>query len=264
MPTEVSDRLLDKLQKIKAHADSAKKIGSEAEAQAFADMLQKLLLDHDLQLSDLEFERMERTEPIEDQYVNWHDHGVKVKNNRVEWQERLAMMIAKHNFCRILVCPGTNNFWLVGRREHRAVAEYMIVTLTRALDAIATKEYGRYFRECYARGVVHEARGFRESFITGFLYRLFERLETRKKAAGDSTSTALMRLNREDKAVDDELERRRELKKGDAGHIRNLRGLQRAAPSSREGLRRGQRAADDVNLDGRALENTSTVRRRLR
>ena len=46
-------------------AEGAKAIGSEAEAQAFAEMLQKLLMDHKLEMTDLEFEEMEKEQPVE-------------------------------------------------------------------------------------------------------------------------------------------------------------------------------------------------------
>jgi hypothetical protein len=37
----VKDKIIDKIKKLKAHATSAEKIGSEAEAQSFAAMMQK-------------------------------------------------------------------------------------------------------------------------------------------------------------------------------------------------------------------------------
>jgi hypothetical protein len=253
------DKLLDKLQKLKRMAESAAAIGSEAEAQAFSDMLQKLLLDHDLQMTDLDFERMEAEQPIEDQWVDFSKHGVKVRRTRVAWMERLASMIARANFCRILITSGTSNFWLVGRREHRAVAEYMIVTLTRAIMDISKKEHSKYCWEVYkSDGNCAAARGFKDAFITGFLVRLFDRLEARKRTAGQSTSTALMRINKEDAAVEANIEARRE-----SGDFRKMHSLQLTAPSNREGVRRGRAAADQVNLDGRAVENTSTVRGEL-
>ena len=60
------EKLIDKLKKIKAHADSAEKIGNEEEAYAFAAMLQKLLAKHNLDMSQIEWEekKQQATNPI--------------------------------------------------------------------------------------------------------------------------------------------------------------------------------------------------------
>jgi hypothetical protein len=257
------EKLLDKLKAIKLKAEGAAAIGSEAEAQSFAEKLQSLLLEHDLSMSDIEFERMEE-EPIDQHYIVLQDHGLKAKKTRTAWMERLASMIARANFCRIIVVSGTSNFWLVGRREHRAVAEYMIITLTRAVIDISKKEHTKYVWEVYKKTrSTSGARGFKDSFITAFLYRLFERIEARKAAAGASTSTALMRLSKEDAAVEQHLQLRRELDKGDPMRTKKANGLKVAAPSSQEGVKRGFKAADAINLDGKAIDNTHAKRKEL-
>ena len=258
------EKLLDKLQKLKAHADSAAAIGSEAEAQAFAEKLQRMLLEHDLSMSDLDFKKLEVDDPVDREFVDLGKHGLDVKKNRVEWMEKLAAMIARANFCRILVTPGTSNFWLVGRKEHRAVAEFMIVTLTRALQDIAKKEHAKYSWEVYKKHKsTRLARGFKESFITGFLFRLFQRLEERKKQAEGSTSTALMRVNREDRAVDDYITNAQKLPKGDDQRLMKMRGLAKPELKSQEGIKRGIKAADDVNLDPRAIDRSTGERKEL-
>ena len=57
-------KILEKLGKIKNHMESAKEIGNEAEAQAFAAMLQTLLLKHKLSLTDVEYASEMKDEPI--------------------------------------------------------------------------------------------------------------------------------------------------------------------------------------------------------
>jgi 1,6-anhydro-N-acetylmuramate kinase len=47
------EKILEKLGKIKAHMESAQEIGNEAEAQAFASMLQNLLTKHKLEMTDI-------------------------------------------------------------------------------------------------------------------------------------------------------------------------------------------------------------------
>lgn len=257
------DKLLNKLAGLKRMAEGAAAIGSEAEAQAFAEMLQKLLLDHDLEMSDLEFAEMAK-EKIEDSYLNFSQHGIKAKKTRTAWMEKLSAIICRSNFCRIIVQPKSSNIWIVGRREHRAVAEFMVVTLTRAVIDISKKEYAKFYYECIRQdGHPERARGFKDAFTTGFLYRLFQRLEERKNAASDANAIALMRLNREDAAVEQEMQRRRELNKDDPSATFKKKALKVAEPENLEGLKRGVKAADGIDLGGRAIESTGTTQRRL-
>lgn len=252
-----TDKILDKLRKLKAHAESAEAIGSEAEAQAFADKINAMLLEHNLELSDLEFEALEEEQPVDREYVDLRRHGIKSKKVRTAWAERLASIVARANFCRVIVQPGSNNFWLVGRREHRAVAEYLIVTLTRAAEEISRKEHARYSWEVYKRDKsTYAARGFREAFLQAFVMRLFDRLEARRRATVVET-TALVRVDRETRAVDDFMD---QLKKNKT--VRSGSSLQRSTGSHAEGVRRGRAAADAANLEGRAVE-TSTQRREI-
>lgn len=239
------EKLLDKLAKLKAMADSAKAIGSEAEAQAFAEKLQQMLLDHDLKMTDIEFSDRDRDEPIEERMIDYSKFpDVKVRGARVQWMETLAAVIAKAHFCQIMVLPNSSRLGLIGRASHIAVAEFMIVTLQRAAESIADKEYVRYFYECRDRGDVTQARGFRAAFLMGFITRLKIRYGTTRELAASTGSTALVRLNKEEAAL--------------AAHLaarsgRNAKGLARRRVENAEGFRRGTAAADRVGLRSNAI-----------
>ncbi len=264
------DRILDKLRKIKAMADGAAAINSEAEAQAFTDMLNKLLVDHKLEMSDVEFADLEREEPVERD--SWQDYrqrvdvmkkaGVKHRKTRVDWMERLASAIARAHMCRIIVVPASSCVQLVGRRSDKAVAEYMIVTLTRAAQDLATKEHGRYSWEIYKRdGNCQAANGFKAAFLRSFVMRLIDRFDElkRKRTEGDaSTSMALVRIDREQAAVDDFMKKALESK-----GLVNCNSLRRQVEHHGEGVRRGKKLADNVDLGGKAIEQRGTNRKEL-
>jgi len=239
------EKILEKLAKIKAHQESAAKIGSEAEAQAFAEMLQKLLLKHKLAMSDIDFERHEKDEPIEEIYVNWQD--VQVRKVRVAWIEQLASLIARAHFCRILVVPKSSHIVLVGRISDVKVAEYMLVVLTRTIEKLSKAAYYEFWFANH-KGSGHgspEAKGFKGSWITAFIMRLAQRFNEERKATETSSSTALVRLNTADAAVADYMKGR--FKKA-AAIVRGSRGDHNA-----EGYRRGYAAANAINLSGKAV-----------
>lgn len=244
------EKIIDKLLKIKAHAESAAKIGSEAEAEAFAAMLQQLLMKHKIEMTDLEVEREEAEEPVGKHEVNWTDQ-VEVRKTRVAWIERLAGIVAKAYFCRILVVPGSSRIILVGRKSDVAVAEFMIVTLTRLAEKLAKKERDKVYRQDRAA-----ANGFQASFLKSFIIRISERLDAERAGAESSSCTALVRINRAEAAVNEFMSQY--TKK--ASIVRGSR-----QDSNALGWRRGREVADGLSLRANAVGAgaTTTIRASL-
>ena len=58
----MTDKLLDKLMKLKANMEGAKEIGNLEEADAFAGFLQKMLYENNMTMTDLEIEERSQTE----------------------------------------------------------------------------------------------------------------------------------------------------------------------------------------------------------
>ena len=111
---------------------------------------------------------------------------------------------------------------------------------------MADKEYVKYFYQCKEEGDVTRARGFRPSFLDGFVRRLFERFEEEKrKMEGNYAGTALVRINREALAVRQYLDQ----KKG-----KKAAGLEGNGNFNREGWLRGKQTADGLNLKVNAVK----------
>lgn len=245
------DHVLERLRKLKAHADSAAEIGSEAEAQAFAAMFQKILLENKLEMTDIEFKAEEAAEPVKrheidySKYPDWEDS----RRRGTGWEVKLVSVIARAHFTRPIFYSQSNRVALVGRKSDVAVAEYMIITMVRTAEKIADKEKAKYSWEVYKRDrSTAAARGFKQAFLEGFVQRLFERYEDEKKRAA-STSTALIRLSGALAAVDKWFE---EAKKDKNSGLSDFKSMVR--PSSNfEGRRRGRQLADSVSLRSNAL-----------
>lgn len=241
------DKILEKLKKLKAHAESAEKIGSTQEAEAFAAMFQQLLIKHKVSMTDLEVDAEEAEEPVDRFDLDWQD--VKIRGTRIAWIERLAGIVARAYFCQILVWPNSSRITLVGRQSDAAVAEFMIVTLTRLAEKLAKKEFGVIYRQ--NRFAAH---GFKDSFLRSFIIRLDERLREERGAA-TKESTALVRVNRAEAAVS-------EFMKQFTKKASIVRGS-RQDPNAL-GWRRGREVADGINLRSKAVEaGTSNAPRRL-
>jgi hypothetical protein len=245
------EKVIDKLRKLKAHADSAEKIGSQAEAEAFAEMMQRLLLKHKLEMTDIEFDKMEVEEPVDAHHIDYRKYegaekdGIRFKKVRVAWVEWLARIVAKAHFCRIMVHQRSNVISLIGRRSDAEVAEFMIVTLQRLVFRMAIRARLDYMKDCKRTGEVPNCDGFKASWTRAFIGRLSERYEAERQTQAHSSSTALIRFNRSEHAVADWM--KENTKKAAVIHGSRMDG-------NAEGDRRGRAAADSVSLKANVVK----------
>lgn len=261
------EKILEKLAKIKAHADSAKQIGNEAEAQAFAAMLQSLLLKHKLEMTDVQYAAEMKEEPIVEQraeriykggkqvYKDFPD--VEVVHRRRAWAEDLAAFIAESYASKILVSDGWSVITFVGHKSNVQIAEYLFLTLLRAADKMSEKA-AKTFRAAKRNengGAGMTPRGYRESWLEGFVTRIAQRLREEREAFGKvgAQCTALVRVNKEAVAVASFIEENYQ-KKAKALTVR--RGY------NRDGYEHGKQAANQVNIKNNAV-NAGVPNRQL-
>jgi hypothetical protein len=249
------EKVIDKLRKIKAQADSAQAIGSEAEALAFAEMLQSMLLKHNLGMTDIEFAAMEEEIKVEQRDVYYPPNPDATRNygkdrkTRVKWMEDLAAVIASAHFCQVVVGHKTSRLQLIGRPDDIAVAEYMIVTLQRLADKMSYDAKQTYKAELQARyGHVGAAAGFRESWLVAFINRLVVRYREKRAEHTQANSTALVRFNRAEKAVKDFIAAQME-----TGGLVDSNKLATMRAHNGEGYKRGKDAAEAIRLDANGL-----------
>jgi len=251
------DKVIDKIRKMQAHADSAHKIGSENEAEAFAEMIQRLLARHKLDMTDIEFSQMEVEEPVQQHSVDYDKHGMKVSKSRVAWMEGLARIIANAHFCKILVHSGSSRISIIGRKSDADVAEYMIITLQRLIDKMSIKARLTHNNECKREGRLGDIYGFRQSYIKSFVSRIAERYQEAKRSQEGESSTALVRINRAEQAVKDFIDEQYSSRRYQRASI--VRGSSKAGNA--EGHRRGRAAADAIDLNGKAVKSGNRGRR---
>jgi hypothetical protein len=174
--------ILDKLRKLKAMAVSAEKVGNEAEAQAFANMVQTLLAKHKLDASDVEWE--------EQQNAPLFRGIIRVKsrvNGRLHpWEKGLATIVTVNCGVRLAVATNQtelgNPFWVIGFEPDVRGAVDTYDYMHAAASHLAEIEYVRFYHEMKRAGDVTMARGYKASWLFGFITRLEERYEENKAA----------------------------------------------------------------------------------
>lgn len=246
------ERIIDKVQKLYAHAESAKAIGNEAEAQAFAAKIQELLTAYKLSQADIHRAKGQVEEPINMNYVHFDGQ----RNSRLAWTEQLARIVCPAYYCRFFVCTGTTSLGIIGAETDRQVCEFMLVTLARFIMKLSDREAraARYRAWVAAgkpsSGAAPEARGFKADFIAGFIVRLRQRFDDEirpkvdPKAQANTQAIVLLRrdtLTRVDQWAKDNLK---------------LHAASRTNHSFRartEGYKRGIAAANEINLKPNAV-----------
>jgi hypothetical protein len=262
----VTDRqkLLDRVRKLHAKAESAKAIGNEAEALAFAGAVQKMLAKYRLSLDDLAMEELERNEPIESEW-NFDDPIKK----RAPWYEALASVVARAHFVRVFFSTrGSAHLYLVGRATDRKIAAFVIHTLARTADELSDTA-ARKFRKAQRRSVgatTSENRNYRTAWLNGFVERIAERyreeeasIEREQKSSG-GTSLVLVQKNALAQ-IDAHIALTVKFGKARRGASERRAGYS----ASQAGRQDGRAAANNVNIRGNGLgASTATTPKSIR
>ncbi len=167
--------IIRKLKKLRAKAESVKEVSTEAEANAFTDMIQKLLTEHKIDEAELTPEELEDLDPIVRISPDYRASGIKVRQKQIPWLIDLARLVAYGHYCELLTVPSSTHVVFVGRKNSAQTAADVYVGLVKVAEDLADKEYVNYFYKCKAEGKVENARGYRTSFLVGFCGRIGHR-----------------------------------------------------------------------------------------
>ena len=244
------EKLLDKIAKLHEHAESAGRLGNVAEAAAFSEKVIDLLREHKLSMTQVE--RIKDEEYIDFEYINFEKHGLPRKHKRVGWTETLAGVVARHYECCHVVACASNKIGLIGQESNRAIAEYIFVVLARLGTKVAAKAYIKLRKKAYADGETFVSRGFRNSFLRGFVNEIAARLEEIKikTAKPISPGTSLMRTD--------------QLTKWKKAHgFRNTGGMGFGSNANDAGFDQGEAAGRAADLRANALNRSEARGPRL-
>lgn len=259
------EKLISKLVKMQKRRASEAEIGNAEAADAFARMINKLLIEHEINASELDYAREgEKPEAVIELRVDLAKFGMEKKKARQAWMETLASVIASAHLCKILVRPGSNVIWFVGTESHAAVAEYAFGVLAPAAMKMSEQARRDFRNECRRKPEYKaigkkdgfpEAYGYRESWLDAFVRRIAERMEeTRQQAVAEApdSSTALVRLNGALVRVNQYIDAKFGGKKRSASYLGGSRKTSNSA-----GRAAGKAAADRMNLGQRALKTSA-------
>lgn len=258
--------IIEKLRKLIAMEQSARSIGSLAEAEAFASKVQELLSKHKLEMSEVELDEQEESDPIDWEEVRTDEAGFKTKRGRTAWQIRIAAGSALANNVK-LVCTRTNTVRFAGRGSDREICKILFIyllELAKEMAQTASKNYRRdklrevqntYGGMDIGPAILNKAvREYKTSWYSGFGSAVEKRFKAKYKEMMEqyAQSVAVVHINKDKQAIGEFLEGRiqpgRRLSEG----IRNQAGYEV-----------GRASGESVNLSSNRLQNTTGRSARL-
>ena len=239
-------KIVERIKKLHAKAESCKAMGSLEEAEAFATGVQKMLMEYKLEMSVLHMETDNDEIKIDEEIVDFIDvKGVGYKRHRVGWLERLAKYVSYAYSCDIAIMRGSNMIILIGEEADRQVASFVLTTLARTAHELSLAATRKERYRQWKRGTMANARGYRSSWLAGFVtgvgQQIKDRLDVMKKDV-PALDIVLARTNNAlAKYMDDRF-------KKSTGAAKPTRG-----PNNREGFTQGLEAGRIVNINAKAV-----------
>ena len=272
----MKNKIIDKLRKLIAHEQSARSIGNQVEAEAFAGRIQELLTAHKLSMSEIEFEEREAAEPIDFERVDLRTEVRGSNRANLAWRVFIARAVAEANSCAVVNLAGTRGtaFSFVGRTSDRQLAKVLYLYLVELGEELATKA-AKEDREVQrlkfnlSKGIMSYdvpkwvdtafnawMKSYRESWKVGFGEAVAKRIKDRYTEiinAQQGAGAAIIHIKKDALAVQDYLR----------GKTHKTRGSMGRDDSNQDGYKRGQNTGNAVNLSPNRFAGTTGRTARL-
>ncbi len=161
--TSGMDAIMSKIKKLKAMYEGAKKIGSEGEAQAAAALLNKLLLQYNLSMDELDLSDKPK-DPIGHEVIS----GYEYKSIGGEWENRLTNVLCRHNLCQSYVYGSSyKRLLIVGTKENLELVKWMLAMLKERYVAFSKVAYKAYKESYDYRYTRYSKDRFQRSYLLG-------------------------------------------------------------------------------------------------
>lgn len=168
------EKIKDKLKKLMAKESSARSIGNEAEADAFAAKIAQLIVDYQIEIDDLKTEQI--VSEVTDEFVGTADLTAR---NESDWVRRVYSAVAITTNCKVVFTKASlYHLFLVGDEHDREICHYMVAQLVVKLRDWARKDYAKN------KHLIPDKRNtYIRSFLKGAAAGLKERFKAEKENA---------------------------------------------------------------------------------
>ena len=131
----------EKLKKLIAKEESARKLGNQAEAEAFAAKIQELLMQYELDINELKAHTAETTTVNQE----WFDVSGLTGRNESDWVRHLYGACKRANFCEVIFDANSQyHIYIVGTAMNRELLHFMCAQLVVKLRTLARDSFKKY------------------------------------------------------------------------------------------------------------------------
>lgn len=164
------DKVIEKIQKLKALYENAKEINSEGEAANAAYLMQKLLAEYNLTIDEVD----EHNKPS-NEVMNEDVSGYTYRSIGGVWEMKLYVVLSRWNFCRILKRGTKNNLVIIGRKDNVEMVKWLKSMLGDRYVAMSKDRYKEYVASNPFKVMTKEA--YQRNYLLGCVIGLNEKLE---------------------------------------------------------------------------------------
>lgn len=190
----MKDHIINRIKKLKAHAESAKAIGSLEEAESF--LLKAVELMNEYNVS--EFEVTSHQEEEQDKFKNWgYSESISFddKHQGWQWKKDLMHVLCKYNFTSFTFHQQSKKLWVHGNMENVDMTVWLYHFLEIGLYNLAEQHYQKVLstkvgedRRYFSRV---EAYTFKRDFLIGAVEGFDSQLYEQRKANNKITAVVL-------------------------------------------------------------------------
>lgn len=195
------EKLLDRIAKLRRHAESARAIGNEAEAEAFVAKMTAILAEHKLSMDEVDLREQDAVDPLGwDTYRFDREDFNPDRRSRpkrpVIWMDMLARAATRLNFCKAINTKHGPYIAMIfiGRKSDVDRAKWLYTVLGRTGITLAKRAYG------HARRRGDRTRGYFRTFLFAYAKKILERVDAERRRVEDAAAdraTALVRIQNE-------------------------------------------------------------------
>ena len=250
----VDPKIVRRIQKLHAMSESAREVGSLAEADSFMEAVQKTLNAHNLDMSVLSLDVKEEQDPMGVEGC-W---GVNTRHQKrpVAWAQDLAVHVARAHNCACLVSQNSSYVFFVGRQSNRGVALRMFKYLR---DMAERLSWPAYVLEVNRRRATHGsekgAGQFRLNWLEGFVAEVGDRYQNMRERAERDHGMQLVLVSVRKEAADEAARR--------ANPGKETKQMVSAVDRNFGARMLGREAAREINLKPEVLETDERTTRSL-
>lgn len=177
-----NDKIIDKISKLLAQAQSAEDIGNADEAAAFSAKAAELMTQYKIDMSDVDYARFQAMDTIDKELIDWREYGLTNMAKRCSWQEILFGGICRLFSCRQLIMAGTNRPIIVGHASNRKTASEVAAFLIRNATYLADVARSDHSAMLESMGygphtLKRSLKGFRNSFLMSYAATVYRRCD---------------------------------------------------------------------------------------